>query len=268
MDGSHSRHLGFGVVARAADAASGLAGLGAELEALGYDEAWANDGRHRSGMTTLAAMAAGSRSIALGVGVAPLDERTPRDIVDELHRVALPPERVMLGVGSGGSRSLQLVRAGVASLRAMLPDVRICVSALGPRMCRLGGEVADVVLLNWATPGRIAWARDRIAEGARLRGRSMPRVACYVRVAVGPDANERLAAEVARYRRRPRSYGRLFAEQHPDEIPGVAAQTSDAVAALLAPYRDALDSCIVRALPVGDAPEDWLAVARAATLRA
>jgi alkanesulfonate monooxygenase SsuD/methylene tetrahydromethanopterin reductase-like flavin-dependent oxidoreductase (luciferase family) len=198
-------------------------------------------------MATLAAMAAGSRSMALGLGVAPLDERTPRDIVDELHRVALQPERVVLGVGSGGSSSLQLVRAGVASLRALLPDVRICVSALGPRMCRLGGEVADVVLLNWATPARIVWAHERIAEG---------------------DAQGRLATEAARYRRRPRSYGRLFAEQDADEIPGVAAETPVAVAALLAPYREVLDSCIVRALPVGDAPEDWLAVARAATLRA
>jgi hypothetical protein len=48
----------------------------------------------------------------------------------------------------------------------------------------------------------------------------------------------------------------------------VAAETPEAVAALLDPYREVLDSCIVRALPVGDAPEDWLAVARAATLRA
>ena len=255
-------------MARAAEEASGLAGLGVELESLGYDEVWANDGRHRSGMATLAAMAAGSRSIELGVGVAPLDERTPRDIADELRRAALPPERVVVGVGSGGSRSLHLVRAGVASLRAMLADVRICVSALGPRMCRLGGEVADVVLLNWATPARIAWAHERIAEGARLAGRPMPRVACYVRVAVGADAQGRLATEAARYRRRPRSYGRLFAEQDADETPGVAAETPEAVAALLDPYREVLDSCIVRALPVGDAPEDWLAVARAATLRA
>jgi hypothetical protein len=36
------------------------------------------------------------------------------------------------------------------------------------------------------------------------------------------------------------------------------------VSAALAPYRQALDTCVVRGLPAGDDLNDWLAIARAA----
>jgi len=87
-----------------------------------------------------------------------------------------------------------------------------------------------------------------------------------VRVAIGQDAAARLADEASRYMRRPRSYGRLFAEQeaHDGRWPGVAAGTGEEVAALLRPYRAALDSCVVRALPAGDTLGDLTAVAEAA----
>ena len=61
---------------------------------------------------------------------------------------------------------------------------------------------------------------------------------------------------------------RLFDEQEVAlrGVPGIAAADPAEVPALLAPYREALDNCVVRALPAGDAPEDWLAIAEAATL--
>jgi hypothetical protein len=95
-------------------------------------------------------------------------------------------------------------------------------------------------------------------------------VAGYVRVALGPDAAQRLAAEGARYSGRPRPYTRLFAEQDTERrgVPGVAAVSAAEVPALLAPYRDALDSCVVRALPAGDSVEELMEIAAAATLRA
>lgn len=262
--------LGFGLVGRPEETAAELASLGPELERLGYAEIWVNDGRARSALDTLAALSAGTRGIALCTGVAPLDERRPAWIAERVGRLGLAPDRLVIGVGSGGSSSLALVRDGVAELRALLPGVRVAVSALGPRMCRLAGEVADVVLLNWASPDRIAWARARAGEGAATAGRPMPQVAGYVRVAVGADAEARLAREAERYARRPRSYGRLFAEQGAGVRgwPGVAAAGADQVAALLSPYREALDSCVVRALPASDSVDGWLAVARAATLPA
>jgi alkanesulfonate monooxygenase SsuD/methylene tetrahydromethanopterin reductase-like flavin-dependent oxidoreductase (luciferase family) len=155
-------------------------------------------------------------------------------------------------------------------LRRLLPDVRLAIAALGPRMCALGGEVADVVLLNWSYPDRIAWSRERIAEGAATAGRPMPRVAGYVRVAIGPDAPARLAAEGERYRQRPRAYSRLLDAQDATQrgVPGVAPVDPAQVPTLLAPYREALDSCVVRALPVEPDASAWLQIAAAATLPA
>ncbi len=258
--------LGFGMTARP-DPDPGLAVIGPELVGLGYEELWANDGRGRSGLRTLATAGGHAEGLDLCLGVAPLSERTPQAIADEVRAEALPQHRLTIGVGTGSGSSLAQVRAAVAELRRLLPRVRLPIAALGPLMCRLGGEAGDVVLLNWSFPERIAWTRQRIAEGAALAERPMPRVACYVRTAIGPDASERLLAEADRYRGRPgRPYTRLFAAQGAPErgVPGIAAADPEQVPALLAPYRAELDSCVVRALPTGDSGEDWLAVAGAA----
>ena len=163
-----------------------------------------------------------------------------------------------------------MVRDAVAELRGLLPDVRVGIAALGPGMCALGGEVADIVLLNWSFPDRIAWSRERIAVGAATGARAMPRVAGYVRVAIGQDAPARHAAEGERYRTRPRPYERQFDAQDAAQwgFPGVAAVDPAEVPALLAPYREALDSCVVRALPAEPGADGWLEIAAAATLRA
>lgn len=264
MEEPHPRHLGFGIVARSAAETDGLAGLADRVAALGYAELWANDNVRRSGLATLAAAAAGGPEIDLGVGVAPLSDKAPRELADEVEALDIPHRRLILGVGTGSGSSLDVVRRGVGELRELLPGVRIAISALGPRMCELGGEIADVVLLNWAGPDRIAWARERIAAGARRAGRTMPVTASYVRVALGPDAADRLLDAADHYRNRPRPYARLFAEQGSDEthVPGIAAIDPAAVPALLAPYREALDSCIVRALPTGSSMEELLEIAR------
>lgn len=263
-------HLGFGITAQRDPAGVGVARLAARLEALGYDELWANDGRRGSGLATLAAAVETSARLDLCVGVAPLSERSAAQIAAEAEQLRIPHARLVLGVGTGAGSSLDAVREAVAELRRLLPDVRLAIAALGPRMCRLGGEVADVVLLNWSFPDRIAWSRERIAEGAAATGRPMPRVAGYVRVAIGPDAADRLTAEGERYRQRPRPYTRLFDAQEATErgVPGVAAADAREVPALLTPYRAALDSCVVRALPVASDAEGWLEIATAATLRA
>jgi alkanesulfonate monooxygenase SsuD/methylene tetrahydromethanopterin reductase-like flavin-dependent oxidoreductase (luciferase family) len=260
-----SGRLGFGIVARPEPVPAGLAALGGQLNELGYEELWANDGRGRSGLATLV-VAGGAARLDLGVGVVPLSEKAPAQIVADVRRLDLPRDRLVLGVGTGAGSSLGAVRDAISQLRALLPDVRLAVAALGPRMCRLGGELADVVLLNWAFPDRIAWSRERIAEGAAATGRPLPVVAGYVRVALGPDAAMRLTAEADRYRRRPRPYARLFAEQEALDAgpPGVAAASGDQVAKLLAPYRAALDTCVVRALPSGDSPAELLEIAKAA----
>jgi alkanesulfonate monooxygenase SsuD/methylene tetrahydromethanopterin reductase-like flavin-dependent oxidoreductase (luciferase family) len=254
--------LGFGIAAATRD---GTERLGPALEALGYTELWANDTRHGSGPGTLAVAGATTRTLRFGIGVMALSERGPERIAREVASAGaagLPLERTTVGVGSGASRSLALVRRGVEELRARLPAQRIAVAALGPRMCALAGEIADTVLLNWSVPTHLAEQRRWVSEAAERAGRPMPGLTAYVGVAMGGGAAERLRAEMARYAGNSPAYRALFAAQ--DGPIGVAAPDAAALRAALLPYRALLDCCVVRALPDGDAVDDWLRVAEAA----
>jgi alkanesulfonate monooxygenase SsuD/methylene tetrahydromethanopterin reductase-like flavin-dependent oxidoreductase (luciferase family) len=254
--------LGFGIAAASRD---DTARLGPAVEALGYAELWANDTRRGSGPDTLAVAGARTRELRFGIGVMALSERGPRRIAGELAAAGaagLPLERTTVGVGSGASRSLALVRAGVEELRSLLPGQRIAVAAVGPRMCALAGEIADTVLLNWSLPAHLAEQRRWTSEAAERAGRPAPRLTAYVRVAVGDRADERLRAEMGRYAGHSPAYRALFADQSGPI--GVAATDAAALRAALLPYRALLDCCVVRALPDGDAVADWLQVAEAA----
>jgi alkanesulfonate monooxygenase SsuD/methylene tetrahydromethanopterin reductase-like flavin-dependent oxidoreductase (luciferase family) len=253
--------LGFGVTA---GQRPWLATLGERLEGIGYRELWANDSGGHSGLATLHGAAQGTHRIELGVGVIALSERHPTSIADEARALGLPQERLIVGVGSGRSRSLELVRSGIAELRRQLAGVRVAMAAVGPRMCHLAGASADVVLLNWATPARIAQQRAIVAQGAHRSGRPAPRVAAYVRVALGEDAAERLADEQERYAGYGAGYRRAMDEQQGQRI-GVAAHDAADLRRQLSAYRAVLDSCIVRGLPAEDSLEGWMRIAEAAT---
>lgn len=85
-----------------------------------------------------------------------------------------------------------------------LPAVPVYLATLGPQMLRLAGECADGALLNWATPARIAEARDVIAAGAVKAGRDPGEVtvSMYIRVCVDDDvdaARRAFGAQVLSY---------------------------------------------------------------------
>jgi alkanesulfonate monooxygenase SsuD/methylene tetrahydromethanopterin reductase-like flavin-dependent oxidoreductase (luciferase family) len=239
--------------------------LGAELERLGYGELWVNDTRRGDGVATLAEILPGTSSLRLGLGVVALSEHPAATIPDRLSSAGLPLARLTLGVGSGASASLELVRSGVTELRSLLPDIPIAISAVGPRMLRLGGEVADAVVATWALPARLSWIRERIVEGAEAAGRRPPRLVVYVRMTVGRDAAQRLRAEMERYAAYGPHYARAFAAQ-PDALIGVAVQSADsaAVAAELASYRSVADTVVLRAIPTDDSVDAWIDLARLA----
>lgn len=239
--------------------------LGAELERLGYAALWVNDTPRGDGLATLEEVAAGTTSLKFGVGVIALSEHAPAEIAARLQAVDLSAGRLTLGVGSGSSSSLQLVRDGVAGLRRLEPDLRIAVAAVGPRMAHLAGEVADAVVANWALPDRLSLIRERVAHGADAGGRPAPRLVAYVRAAVGAGATDRLQAEMDRYRGYGDHYARAFHAQ-PGGLIGVAIESGDPVeiAAALAPYRSVVDTVVVRALPADDSVDAWLQVATAA----
>jgi alkanesulfonate monooxygenase SsuD/methylene tetrahydromethanopterin reductase-like flavin-dependent oxidoreductase (luciferase family) len=239
--------------------------LGAEVERLGHTELWVNDTRRGDGVALLAEIRPGTTSLRLGLGVVALSEYAPRDILRRLQAAGLPQDRMTLGVGSGASASLELVRMGVTELHALVPGVPIAIAAVGPRMFRLGGSIADAVVAGWANPERLAWARDRIREGADAAGRPPPRLVAYVRTALGQSAADRLRTAMAQYRGYGPHYARAFEEQG-DDLVGVALESHDPVelAEALASYRSVADTVVVRGLPADDSVDAWLEIAAAA----
>ena len=85
--------------------------------------------------------------------------------------------------------------------------------------------------------------------GAEEAGHSSPLIASYVRVAVGPDSQQRLRNEEGRYRGINEAHRRHFeAMDAPLGTVGVAASTRSQVLDGLAPYHAALDLPIARLL--------------------
>jgi alkanesulfonate monooxygenase SsuD/methylene tetrahydromethanopterin reductase-like flavin-dependent oxidoreductase (luciferase family) len=230
--------------------------LAAHCQHLGYHSLWSNDEPAASGLQTLAQLAAAAPGIELGVGVLPLDRHPPARIATEIDRLGIEPARLWLGIGSGRLRpQIDPLRRAVAELRELLPaETRIVVAAMRPRLCRLGGAVADGVLLNWMLPDHVAEARRWVRQGATEAGRAAPIVASYVRVAVGSGSLQRLRDEEHRYRGIDERHRKHFAAM---DVPlgsvGVAASTRPEVREQLAPYQTALDLPIVRVLAHADA---------------
>jgi alkanesulfonate monooxygenase SsuD/methylene tetrahydromethanopterin reductase-like flavin-dependent oxidoreductase (luciferase family) len=247
------------------------AGIGADIirasareaEALGYTSLWVNHPGQVDGLQALAHAAGETRRLALGVGVIPLHTRGPESIADGVRASALPLDRLLLGVGSPNPRSLARVREGVAALRGRL-ETRIVVAALGPKMCRLAGEIADGVLFNWLTPEYARTSAEWVREGARAAGRTPPRLCAYVRLALGPAAAARLGEEGARYAAIP-AYAAHFERMGVKPVDtAIAAETPQAIAPALARWQDAVDEVVLRAITAGDTAEQHLELVRAA----
>ena len=229
---------------------------------LGYRSLWSNDEPDASGLETLAHLAAGAPQLDLGVGVLPIDAHPPAQIATEIDRLELDPAKLWIGIGSGRLRpQLAPLRDAVAELRDLLPAARIVIGAMRPQMCRLGGQLADGVLLNWMLPAHAGQARGWVHEGAVEAGRAAPITALYVRVAVGGDAAQRLRDEEGRYRQLTAAH--FAAMDAPPGTVGVSGSAHQDVREALAPYRSAVDLPIVRVL-AGDDLASLLAVAEAA----
>jgi alkanesulfonate monooxygenase SsuD/methylene tetrahydromethanopterin reductase-like flavin-dependent oxidoreductase (luciferase family) len=190
------------------------------------------------------------------VGVLPLDRHPPVRIAAEVDRLGLDPAKLWIGIGSGQVRSpLEMVRRAVAQLRELLgEETRIVVAAMRPRLCRLGGAIADGVLLNWMLPAQAAEAFRWVQEGADEAGRPAPVVASYVRVAVGAGSLQRLRDEESYYRNVNEGHRKHFEAMDVQlGSVGVAASARPEVLEGLAPYHSVLDLPIARVLAEPDA---------------
>ena len=230
--------------------------LAAHCEHLGYHSLWSNDEPAAPGLTTLAHVATGAPQLELGVGVLPIDRHQPTHIAAEIDRLDLDPTKLWIGIGSGQLPApVETIEWAVAELRDLLADqTRIVMAAMRPRLCQIGGAIADGVLLNWMLPAHAARARRWVDEGAAAAGRAAPVVASYIRVALGPGAAQRLRDEEGRYRTKNKSHRRHF-EGMGVELGsvGVAASTRQDMLDGLAPYHSVLDLPIARVLAGHDA---------------
>ena len=214
-----------------------LAAIVREGEHLGFVAVFLPEITGRDALVTLGALAGETDRLLLGTGVLPIRSRatmlTAMAAATVQERSA---GRLILGLGTGdlGRGALEALREEVTRVRALLTGeeaerrgadasltldpgspVPIWISALGPKAMRLGGEIADGVLLNWCPPERVAFARELIREGAEAAGRDPASVAVgvYVRAIAVEDAEamsalRRMAGQYASYP----AYARQFAQ--------------------------------------------------------
>jgi alkanesulfonate monooxygenase SsuD/methylene tetrahydromethanopterin reductase-like flavin-dependent oxidoreductase (luciferase family) len=247
---------------------SDLSAIVRAAETAGYGELWLPQVTARDPFVALAALAGETRDLLLATGVVPMRSRTATATAMAAATVHERSDgRLVLGIGTGGAGrgALDELRSYVDSVRRLLsgeiaerdgPRVRlslalpspppIWISALGPRSMRLAGEIADGALLNWCSPERVAFARARVAEGARAGGRDAAQVAIavYVRSWVGDDsaggmsAMRAAAAEYASYP----AYARQF------EALGLGTEAAAAAEAHRAGRPDDVPEGLVRAV--------------------
>lgn len=170
------------------------------------------------------------QGLTTGISVSPVAMRTPISLAMSGGTLsALTGGRFILGLGSGGIyrpsgrrpfglpdvSALDVMRDYTTTVKGLLagesvtyssasvklvqvrlgisppPRTPVFLGALGPRMLRLAGELADGAALNWCTPQQVAWSRERMAEGARSAGRDPAeiRMAEYIRVCVSDDVD-------------------------------------------------------------------------------
>ncbi len=237
--------------------------VAAAVEQSGYSSFWANDTPGGEGLASLAAAARVTDTIDLGVGVIPVDRTSPEQIAARLVELGLPLGRVIVGIGSGGAKSgtIELVRDAVEALKRLVP-VRVYVGALGPRMTRLGGELADGLLLSWLTPDSAQQGAELVREAAGSTGRSAPVIATYLRVSL-PEGEARLIEEANRYAGFP-AYAAHFSRMGVTAKDTTISGTESEIQRRLGQFDGLLDDVIVRAITPEETVEAYLALAKAA----
>jgi len=192
---------------------------------LGYTSAWTNARGAEALDTCLRWWEAAH--LTVGVSVVPTPGLDMKELAARARHVdAATHDRFILGVGAGGIRDPRWREAHgmadarpIATMREHVLVLRrdsgapVYLAALGPRMLRLAGELADGVMPNWMNAQQIAWARERVGEGARKAGRDASRIvfAQYIRVSVDDDpvlARRALAKAALSYALPPRGHRR------------------------------------------------------------
>ena len=238
--------------------------LAPAAEAAGYHTFWVNDTPHGDGLAALRAAAEVTTDIRLGVGVIPLDRQPADEIARRVDELALPQDRLIIGIGSGNPKGgLARVWEGATALEERL-EAPIVVGALGPNMCAMAGGSSDGVLLNWLTADYVAPSAAFVDEAAREAGRPRPLIMGYVRTVFGPGAREVFVQEAGRYGGYP-AYAANFARMGtPAEETAIIGDTTEEIQTGLAPFASQLDETVIRAITGAETADAYLVLLEAA----
>lgn len=210
--------------------------LARRAEDLGYTDIWSAEVNGSDGFTPLMAAAAGTRQLRFGVAVAPAYTRPPALLAMTCASMQeLTGGRFWLGIGSssniivsrwmglGFEKPLTRVRETVEALRAALTgekvsykgdtvrmedfrlglapmQVPVMLAALGPKMCRLAGEMGDGVMLNFVPPHLVQAVLSDCLAGAAAAGKTRADLEVSLRVRVALDEDEaQVRAALRRY---------------------------------------------------------------------
>jgi 5,10-methylenetetrahydromethanopterin reductase len=180
-----------------------LAGYAAEVERMGADDLWVVEDLGWAGSMSATAMAlAATRTLRVGIGIAPVALRNPALLAMELGTLArVHPGRVVAGVGHGvpdwmrrvgaeRHRKLALLEESIVAVRALLAGGTVTTAGLEvtvdgvalvhppatvppivtgvvrPRSLELSGRVADgTILAEGAGPAEVEAALTHINRG-------------------------------------------------------------------------------------------------------
>jgi probable F420-dependent oxidoreductase len=209
--------------------------LSARAEALGYTDVFSSEVGSADAFSPLAALAVQTSRVRLGTALVPVFTRPPALLAMTAASLqALCGGRFVLGIGTstrhiverwmglefGGP--VERVREYVLALRRLLagekvsldggairvhgfrrqaeavPEVPIHVGALGPRMCRLAGSVADGVQFALMTPDGVRSALGEVRVGMRDVGRDPAGFDVVLRIPIAVDEPRDLVRELAR----------------------------------------------------------------------
>ncbi|MFI5607842.1 LLM class F420-dependent oxidoreductase [Amycolatopsis sp. NPDC051903] len=222
--------------------------LAVEAERTGFGELWIGEMATFDAFSLATAVGLRTERIGVRLGPLPIGVRTPVALglgVASVATLARPPVGLALGASSPAivsgwhdrpwDHAAARMRETVAAVRTVLDGQRlsvqgkhvrskgfrlreavplpITVAAFGPAMTRVAAEVADEVVLNLVPPAHVSQVRKEIDGHAAAAGRTPPRLAVWVPVALDPGAAtlRQLAAQVTVYLSPP-GYGEMFAE--------------------------------------------------------
>lgn len=237
----------------------------AAAEEAGFESVWVSEVAGYDAVTQAAAVGARARRLRVGTAIVPIYTRNPLLMAMTAAGLNEVLEgRFVLGLGTSTrvimeewhgtpwSRPLATMRAYVALLRRFFAGERlsapegpfrhrraalgvrvaapppIFLGALNDRMLELAGEVADGVILNFASLRSVARALERIEVGAARGGRSRQdvEVAVFFRATLTPDiqpVRERYARELLPYLLAP-VYRRMFAAEGLGDVCAAVAE--------------------------------------------